>query len=328
MGVFLILTGFQLSLADNTVTSPDNSSLTPAVTPAPHVKHHKKKASAKTTAQPTETLTPSVSATVKPMTTTTPTVLNKTTAKPTVVAISSSSVSDSLVADGDQAYAAKDYAKAVMAYKEYVEKHGKTPEIEKKLLVAKFYQGQALEEESRKGLKAEENYIKSDNESHNFMVYGKRHPSREAHLVTLSLAFLTPQLIGGDVGLTFLAHWNVGVGIGLMGIDPRLKYYFDGDNASFFLGVGYASYNLSTSANFGGSGGSGGNSKISISGNFLHFTFGPSFQDKGGLFMEIPFDVGVVNFTYSGLGDSSSSSSSGSYNGPAGTIGFRWGYSI
>ncbi|HUO58233.1 MAG TPA: hypothetical protein VMV05_08660, partial [bacterium] len=206
---------------------------------------------------------------------------------------------------------------------------GTDAESLKKQLVDKFNAGQAMIEEARQGLKQNEKTLKMDDESHNLMVYGKRHPSRDTHLVTLSLAILTPQLAGGDIGFTFLSHWNVGLGIGFMGVDPRVKYYFDGDNASFFLGMGYATYNFSLSGNID-LGGDSGSLNGTISGNFLHFTFGPSFQDKDGFFMEMPVDVGIVDIKGSGSSSggsgSGSSNGSGSYNGPAGIIGFRWGY--
>jgi|HubBroStandDraft_1064217.scaffolds.fasta_scaffold99881_1 hypothetical protein len=324
--LFFILSVIPIVRAQDASSTPAPSSATAVATPGSTPKHHKKKASVQATVQPTALVTPVVSSTVTVQTTlsATPVVPKKTAVQPTATA-----VSDTLLEDGDKAYAAKDFAKAVEDYGEFMDKHGNNPTVEKKLLLAKFYAGKALEEESRKGFKDEENYIHSDGETHNLMVYGKLHPSRDAHLVTISMALLTPQLAGGDVGLTFLAHWNVGLGIGLMGLDPRLKYYFDADNASFFLGVGYATYNyhLSSNINIGGNNGS---LSGTISGNFLHFTFGPSFQDKDGFFMEIPFDVGLVNLKGSDTqnGGGGGSSGSGSYNGPFGTVGFRWGYSI
>lgn len=305
---------------------------------APPKKKKKKKAFAVTT--PTASSTPGSQTSVSPTPQGSPAPAgkSKTQAVSTPTPMASGANGPSA---GDEAYAAKDYTKAMSVYSEEIQKKGKNPDLEKKYLLAKFYAGQVLEDEARKGLKSEENYYKSDEESHNLAVYGKRQPSRGAHLVTLSLAILTPQLLGGDIGFTFLSHINVGCGIGFMGFDPRVKYYFDGDNASFFLGMGYAIYNFNLSGNFSFGSGNG-NFSGTLSGNFLHFTFGPSFQDKNGIFMEVPFDVGVANFTGSGNANGSGTvsggggsanvsgggSGSGSYNGIMGTVGFRFGYSI
>ncbi len=214
-----ILAGASMGRAQDASPTPAVSGATPEPTPLTTKHHQKKKASAEATVQPTPLVTAVVSstATVQVTLSATPVVPKKTPVQPAATV-----VSDNLLEDGDKAYEAKDFAKAVAAYEEFVGKHGKNPAVEKKLLLAKFYAGKALEEESRQGFKTEENYIQSDGETHNLMVYGKLHPSRDAHLMTLSMAILTPQLAGGDVGFTFFGHWNVGLGIGLMGVDPRL----------------------------------------------------------------------------------------------------------
>ena len=191
-------------------------------------------------------------------------------------------------------------------------------------------------EESRKDIKAEENYIKSDDETHNFMVYGKRHPSREAHPFGICLAVLTPLGLGADLSYTIAAHWNIGFGVGALGFDPRIKYYFNGDLASFFMGFGVATYALPFSS-----------SNVSFKGSFTHFSIGAAFQDPDGFFMELPVDVGPAHFegtinvsNSSGNGNggggggggnnnnSSSSPTSLNYDGIFATIGFRWGYSF
>ncbi len=328
--VLLFLSGLRTAQADSAtpVATPAMVKAAGASNPAPTSVKKSKKKKALSAATPSGSPTPQVS--------TTPVAKEKTEATPSPTLLASGTNSSSV---GDQAYAAKDFAKAQAAYADEIQKKGKTPELEKKFLLSKFYAGQALTDEARKGLKDEENYYKSDEESHNLMIYGKRQPSRGAHLVTLSLAILTPQLLGGDIGFTFLSHINVGMGIGFMGVDPRIKYYFDGDNASFFVGAGFATYDFSLSGSFDLGGGNGSlNGKIS--GTFAHFTFGPSFQDKNGFFMEMPVDVGIANINGSGSANggnnsggsggsgSTNSSGSGNYNGLMGTIGFRFGYSI
>ena len=332
---FWMATGPALSQTASSSPTAVAAVPTGTVTPSAKSVHRKKKkkAAATATVQATQTTTPALTQTpaaapvpatptAQPASKTTPVA----TAKPVVKAEAVPTAipaSDTQLADGDKAYAAKDFAAAMADYGDYVKAHGKTPEVEKKLLLSKFYAGASLEMEARNGIKTEESYIQSDSETHNIEVYGKKQPTREDHLVTLSLAFLTPQVLGGDVGLNFLAHWNVGLGISPLGVDPRIKYYFNGDNASFFLGVGYASYDLDLSK-YGISGDAG---EISLSGNFLHFTFGPSFQDKNGFFMEIPFDVGLANVNYVLPGDNGTVTHN-NYNGPLGTIGFRFGFSI
>ena len=317
-----------VSSSPTAVAAVPTGTVTPSAKPAHRKK--KKKAVAVPTVQATQTTTPAVAQTLTTTPAKTaaavPTATPVAAAKPLVKAEAiptAGTAPDTQLADADKAYAARDFATAMAGYGDYVKAHGKTPTVEKKLLLSKFYAGASLETEARDGIKSEESYIQSDSETHNIEVYGKKQPTRDDHLVTLSLAFLTPQLLGGDIGVNFLAHWNVGMGISPLGVDPRIKYYFNGDNASFFLGVGYATYNLDLSK-LGISGDAG---EVSFNGNFLHFTFGPSFQDKNGFFMEIPFDLGLANFTYV-IPDGNGTPKPGSYNGPAGTIGFRFGLSI
>ena len=310
MGLLISMTAREV-MADTATTAPAQVSAAPAITPAPAKKSKKKKkATATATAQPTAS--PAVTAAAT----------SAATPAATVKASMTTTPASKEAADKAKAQAMTPTPMA-----------GNDSGSMKKQLVDKFNAGQALIDEARQGLRQNEKNLKMDDEAHNIMVYGKKHPTRDMHLVTLSLAILTPQLAGGDIGFTFLSHWNVGLGIGFMGVDPRIKYYFDGDNASFFLGLGYATYNFSLSGNVD-LGGDSGSLNGTISGNFLHFTFGPSFQDKDGFFMEMPVDVGIVDIKGSGSASggsgsgSGSNSGSGSYNGPAGVIGFRWGYSI
>jgi len=239
-----------------------------------------------------------------------------------------------LLDKADKAYADKNYSEAVTDYGEYIKKFGENPEVDKKLLLAKFYEGQTLVSEARDGFKEKEKVLKMDDESHNFMVYGKRHPSREAHPFTVCAAFLTPLGVGGDLSYTIAAHWNIGFGVGYFGWDPRLKYYFNGDGASFYLGMGLATYNFNSGTINIGSSGNGGSGSFSFSGSFLHFTLGPSFQDPDGTFLEAAFDVGAANITGQGNGNVSSGGGSAggsqgfTYNGLFGTIGMRAGYSF
>jgi len=262
-----------------------------------------------------------------------------------------------LEAAGDQAMEGKDYAQAVARFdaalkagpsdagsespKSKVTKSraaDPTALLTKKLFRAKYLQGQALVAEAQAGLKKVLKTLPHDGESHNWAVYGKRKPSRAARPFTLSFAFLTPQIIGGDVGLTLFAHWNIGLGISPLGLDPRFKYYFSGDGGSFFLGFGSARYGYTLSKsvgnNNGGGNGSGGSGTGSIDGHFIHFTFGPSYQGAGGFFMELPFDIGTAKLHLSGKasgkdnGGNGSTSGQTDYNGIMGSLGFRIGFSL
>jgi hypothetical protein len=155
-------------------------------------------------------------------------------------------------------------------------------------------------------------------------------------------------LLGFDLGYTFKAHWNVGMGYGplLNTYNPRLKYYFKGDISSFFLGVGYATYSLNLSTN-GQSTILGqkvdGSASGGFKGHYTYMSFGPSLQAGDGCFLEFELDLGMANLAGSGKastnsndsgpgGTSGNTSSSGSgdfhYNGPMGMIGARWGWAF
>ena len=260
-----------------------------------------------------------------------------------------------LEAAGDQAMEGKDYAQAVARYEaalkagpsdtgsespksKATKSRAADPQalLTKKLFRAKYLEGQAMVAEAQAGLKKVLKTLPHDGESHNLAVYGKRKPSRAARPFTLSFAFLTPQILGGDVGLTLFAHWNVGLGISPLGLDPRFKYYFSGDGGSFFLGFGSARYGYTLSKSVGNNNGNGngGSGTGSIDGHFIHFTFGPSYQGAGGFFMELPFDVGTAKLHFSGKANGNSNGGSGStsgetdYNGIMGSLGFRIGFSI
>lgn len=313
-------------LAAGTALADDSAASNAAPSPTPAVKHHKKKASAQAAPTATVQVTPVVTSSAAPGSKKA-SGLKKPLVKEKVLA--APPPADDLLVEGNKAFDAGEWSKAAAAFRAYTDKHGKIPEVLKKLYLAEFREGESLIGEARDGFRLDEKTIPMDGETHNLMVYGKKEPARSAHPFTISLAILTPAVLGIDLGYTIAAHWNVGLGVGLIGFNPRLKYYLAGDVSSFFLTGGYASFNTGT-LSINVNSGNGNNGSGSLTGDFTYLGFGHSFVGSDGSFLEAEFDLGGANLSGQGTGGNNNGSGSGNfnYNGVFGMLGFRLGFAI